>query len=272
MDVEKLPNLQAADLGSFADPHRPVLSLNWSAEGPHRVGGHAHSRAQIIYQIMGVYRVTTELGSWVVPPNQAIWIPSFIYHEAFTNDSASALMLFVDHSCTASLPQDCMVVAVSPLLAELLVRATRYGNDYPASGKEARLVDVMLDEFGSLQPTPLHLPLANDKRLRRVMDLLLEEPADARDLDELAAICGASSRTLARLFRKETGLTFLEWRKQLRLLEAIDLLGQGRPVTQVALAMGYRSASAFIAMFRRSLGASPNRYMANKRAGQDGFC
>lgn len=265
MDIEELPSLEAVDFGSHEDPNKPVLSLDWSAQGPHRVGGHSHPRAQIIYQATGVYRVKTELGSWVVPPGQAIWIPSFVYHEAFTNDSASALMLFVDRSCAASLPRECMVVAVSPLLAELLVRAVQYGNDYPATGREARLVEVMLDEFGNLEPAPLRLPLATDKRLRRVIDLLVEEPADGRDLDELAASCGASSRTLARLFRKETGLTFAEWRKQLRLLESIDLMGQGRSVTDVALQLGYQSTSAFIAMFRRSLGTSPGRYMTSGR-------
>ena len=260
MDVENLPSLAAVDFGSLQDPRTPVLSLDWSAKGPHRVGGHSHPRAQIIYQTSGVYRVTTELGSWVVPPNQAIWIPSDIYHEAFTNGSATALMLFVDRSYTDSLPQDCMVVGVSRLLAELLIRAVQYGNHYPDSGKEARLVEVMLDEFRSLEPAPLRLPLARDKRLRRLMNLLLEKPADERDLDELGALCGASGRTLARLFRKETGLTFAEWRKQLRLLEAIDLLGQGHPVTKVAFDLGYQSASAFIAMFRRSQGVCPGQY------------
>lgn len=261
MDVENLPKLKAPDFGGVEDPGRPVLSIDWSAEGPHRIPGHIHPRAQIIYQGTGVYRVNTAQGNWVVPPNQAIWIPSLVYHETFTNDSASARILFVDRSYTGVLPQECMVVGVSPLLAELLVRAVRYGNDYPASGKEARLVEVMLDEFGSLEAAPLQLPLASDKRLRRVMDLLLEEPAEDRGIGELAALCGASSRTLARLFSKETGMTFAEWRKQLRLLEAIDRLGRGQTVTQVALDMGYRSSSAFIAMFRRSLGAPPGLYL-----------
>lgn len=265
MDVESLPTLAVPDFGQLEDPDRPVLSLDWSAEGPHRVGGHTHSRAQIIYQSTGVYRVTTELGSWVVPPNQAIWIPSFIYHEAFTNHSASASMLFVDRSYTDALPQNCMVVSVGPLLAELFVRALRYGNEYPATGKEARLVKVMLDEFGALVPAPLHLPLARDKRLRRVMDLLLGAPTDGRGLEELAAQSGASSRTLARLFRKETGMTFAAWRKQLRLLEAIDLLGEGRSISEVAFELGYQSTSAFIAMFRRALGATPGRYMERGR-------
>ena len=261
MDVENLPKLRAADFGTVEDPRRPILSLNWSAEGPHRIPGHIHPRAQIIYQGTGAYRVNTERGNWVVPPNQAIWIPSLVYHEAFTNESASALMFFVDRSYTHVLPQECMVVGVSPLLSELFNRAVRYGNAYPTSGKAARVVEVMLDEIGSLEAAPLNLPLASDKRLCRVMDLLLDEPAEDRGIGELAVLCGASTRTLARLFRKETGMTFVEWRKQLRLLEAIDRLSQGQTVTQVALDMGYRSSSAFIAMFRRSLGAPPNRYM-----------
>lgn len=265
MDIENLPTLQAPDFGALDDPGRPVLSLDWSAEGPHRVPGHVHPRAQIIYQGSGVYRVNTPQGNWVVPPNQAIWIPPLIYHETFTNDSASALILFVDRSYTSALPDDCVVVGVSPLLSELFIRAVQYGNDHPTTGKEARLVEVILDELGSLKEAPLHLPLASDRRLQRVMDLLLEQPAEDRGIDELAALCGASGRTLARLFRKETGLTFAEWRKQLRLLEAIDRLGQGQPVTKVALDMGYRSSSAFIAMFRRSLGKSPSRYMKSGR-------
>jgi len=269
MDVENLPTLRAVDFGTLEDPERPVLSLDWSAEGPHRVPGHVHPRAQIIYQFTGVYRVKTALGSFVVPPNQAIWIPSLIYHETFTNDSARALMLFVDRTYTGNLSHDCMVVNVSPLLSELFIRAVQYGNDYPATGKEARFVEVMLDEIGSLEPAPLCLPLASDKRLRRVMDLLLEQPAEDRGIDQLAALCGASSRTIARLFRKQTGMTFAEWRRQLRLLEAIDLLGQGQSVTNVALEMGYRSPSAFVAMFHRTLGASPSHYMSRKRLVDD---
>ena len=261
MDVEKLPTLRTVDFGSLEDRRRPILSLDWSAEGPHRLPSHIHPRAQIIYQRTGVYRVNTPLGNWVVPPNQAIWIPSLIEHETFTNDSASALMLFVDRSFTDAMSHECMVVAVSPLLSELLARVVQYDNDYPASGKEERLVKVVLDEITNLQPAPLHLPLASDRRLRGVIDLLIEQPAEDRGIDELASLFGASGRTFARLFRKETGLTFAAWRRQLRLLEAIDRLGQGQSVTNVALDLGYRSSSAFIAMFRRSLGASPIRYM-----------
>jgi AraC-like DNA-binding protein len=260
MNVENLPILAARDFGHVVDPGRPVLSFAWSAEGPHRVQGHSHPRGQIIYQSRGVYRVATPLGNWVVPRHQVIWIPPGLPHETFTNDSAAALMLFVDPAHTAQLPLQCMVVAASTLLCELFERVVSNGNDYPLAGREERLIAVMLDELGALQPAPLHLPLAQDKRLGRIMDLLIANPADGRTLDELASCCAASSRTLERLFCKQTGMTFFEWRKQLRLLEAIDLLGQGKTVTSVALELGYNSPSAFIAMFRRSLGVCPGQY------------
>jgi AraC-like DNA-binding protein/quercetin dioxygenase-like cupin family protein len=260
MNVENLPILQAREFGFVIDPGRPVLSFEWSAEGPHRVSGHRHPRGQIIYQTRGVYRVTTSLDNWVVPRLQAIWIPPDLHHETFTSDSASALMLFVDGAHTGLLPPQCMVVSASPLLRELFTRVVHNGNDYPAGGRAARLIGVMLDELGALQPEPMHLPLARDKRLRRVMDLLLANPADERTLEELASECAASSRTLERLFSRQTGMTFFEWRKRLRLHEAIDRLGQGQSVTRVALALGYSSPSAFIAMFRRSQGVCPGQY------------
>jgi AraC-like DNA-binding protein len=100
------------------------------------------------------------------------------------------------------------------------------------------------------------------------MNRLLEAPSEERGLEELASQCGASGRTLARLFRKETGMTFVAWRKQLRLLEAIDLLGQGHSISQVAFEMGYQSTSAFIAMFHRTIGATPGRYMASRKPGR----
>ena len=72
-----------------------------------------------------------------------------------------------------------------------------------------------------------------------------------------AADCGASERTLARRFVAETGMTFGHWRERLRLMAAIPKLVDGQPVTRVALDLGYRSPSAFIAMFRRNLGTTP---------------
>ncbi|KPK55917.1 MAG: hypothetical protein AMS22_02965 [Thiotrichales bacterium SG8_50] len=238
-----------------------MLSVSYFAQGPHRIAGHAHPRAQILFPVDGVYRVNTPLGNWVVPPTQAIWIPPQIHHEVYANTSMTSLILFVDETYTSALPSECMVTNVSPLLRELFYRATQFGNDYSPGDKKSRFFSVLLDELNEMQPAPLHLPMAKDKRLLRIIDILLSNPADDRSLSELSRRVGASERTVARKFVKETGFTFAEWRKQQRLLEAIDRLAQGQSVSTVAVELGYSSSSAFIAMFRRSLGSSPGHYL-----------
>jgi len=143
----------------------------------------------------------------------------------------------------------------------LFLKVIEYGNDYAPGGREARLVDVMLDELDELEPAPPYLPLSDDKRLIRIMETLLENPANEKSFEEIAVNSGASTRTLSRLFSKSTGMSFGEWRKQLRLLVALDQLGQGHPVTRVAFDLGYKSTNAFTAMFKRTLGAPPGAYL-----------
>jgi AraC-like DNA-binding protein len=260
MNVENLTTLQPKDFGYWVDPERPIISLDYYAEGPHRIAGHAHPRAQILFPVDGVYRVNTPIGNWVVPPTQAIWIPPHIHHEVFANSSMNSLILFVDEAYTYPLPHECIVINVSPLLHELFYKAIEFGNDYSPGDKKSRFFSVLLDELNDMGPAPLHLPMAKDNRLLRIIDILLNDPADNRSLSELSQHVGASERTVARKFIKETGFTFTDWRKQHRLLEAIDRLAQGEAVGTIALDLGYKSSSAFIAMFRRSLGVSPGHY------------
>ncbi len=120
---------------------------------------------------------------------------------------------------------------------------------------------VIPDQLRALKAEPLHLPMPSDRRLRKITDGLTGNPADGRTLGDWARSAGASERTLARHFRRETGMTFGSWRQRLRLLTAIASLAEGRPVTAVAYDLGYESPSAFVAMFRRELGTPPGRYM-----------
>ena len=121
-------------------------------------------------------------------------------------------------------------------------------------------MEVALDQIRAVRVTPLHLPAAVDRRLSTVTRAIAETPGDSRGLKDWAACAGASSRTLARLFLRETGMTFRQWRQQARLLSALTRLAAGQPVTTVALDLGYDSPSAFIAMFRRALGETPGRF------------
>src|SRR5690606_10047538 len=122
-----------------------------------------------------------------------------------------------------------------------------------------RRLAVLLDELAVAPDGGLHLAPGRDPRLRRLTAALLADPADGRSLAAWGRAVGASQRTLARLFPAETGLTFTAWRWKARLLRALALLGEGQPVTRVALELGYSGPSAFIQAFRRDLGITPNQ-------------
>jgi AraC-like DNA-binding protein/mannose-6-phosphate isomerase-like protein (cupin superfamily) len=268
MNIANLPIAKPVDHGRVNDPQRPILTMSYRL-GPGRTPPHRHSRAHLFYCAEGVFQIVRKEATWMVPPSQAVWIPSNVEHSAYATQPVALLSLFVDASATAGLPDDCRVVHIAPLLRELILKAVEVGNEYAATGTHARLMQVVLDELQGLVPAPLSLPLAADKRVRQLCEALLAHPADERSLEAWAPRVGASARTLARLFVSETGLTFAEWRRQMRLLEAIDRLGKGQTVTRVALDLGYESPSAFIAMFRRTLGASPGKYFKNAELGSD---
>ena len=133
MNIENLPSLNPKYFGSVEDPALPILSIDSIAKGPHCFKGHDHPRAQILYPVRGVYRVRTPLGQWVVPPGQAIWIPSHVFHEVYSTDSVESLLLFIDEVYTVGLPQDCIVINVSSFLREMFVKAVMSGNDYTSN-------------------------------------------------------------------------------------------------------------------------------------------
>ncbi|WP_299617853.1 helix-turn-helix domain-containing protein, partial [Pelagibius sp.] len=252
--------------GELADAARPVAPLARDYAGPSRRDWHHHTRGQLLYASAGVMTVDTAAGTWVVAPEQAVWIPPGVEHQVIHQQAIAMRTLYIDPVVAAGLPGDCCVLAVPPLLRALILRAVEIGTDYGPEGPEARIMAVILDELGALEPEPLHLPQPRDPRLLKVTRAMTDDPADGRSLGGWARSAGASERTLARLFVKETGLTFGEWRERLRLMAAVARLAEGEAVTAVAYDLGYQSPSAFIAMFRRRLGDTPGRYL--KQAGE----
>jgi AraC-like DNA-binding protein len=119
---------------------------------------------------------------------------------------------------------------------------------------------IIIDLIEFRETVPLDLPIPRDPRLRNIFARLSEVPSDGRTIEQWGAHVGATGRTLSRLFRAETGMSFHQWRQQLRLLEATRLLGRGEPVTNISLDVGYSSLSAFVSAFRKALGVTPGRY------------
>ncbi len=254
------------DPAEFSDNPRPVVTLANDYPSGYEIAPHRHARAQLVYASQGVMTVTAAAGSWVVPPQRAVWMPAGAEHAVRVNRAISMRSLFIRPAAAPGLPKACRVVTVSSLLRALILRAMSIPPLYDEAGPDGRILRVILDELRALPSAPLHLPRARDGRLARVTEALLADPADARGLDAWARAAGASPRTLARLFAKETGLTFRAWRQRARLLHALVELAARKPVTSVAFEAGYDSPSAFIAAFKREFGTTPARYFRDQAA------
>jgi AraC-like DNA-binding protein len=221
---------------------------------------HRHDWHQLIYASEGVMTVHAGGGAWVVPPHRAVWVPAGVEHGISMAGPVSVRTLYLAPRVSEALPRACCAVNVSPLLRELILHTVALGMLDIGVPAQARLIAVLVDQLEVLPAVPLQLPMPRDSRAVRLAERLRARPSDPASLDQLAEGTGASARTLERLFRVETGLTFGQWRQRLRLLEALRLLADGRPVTAVAFDVGYESPSAFIAMFRHVLGTTPGRF------------
>jgi AraC-like DNA-binding protein/quercetin dioxygenase-like cupin family protein len=245
---------------------RPVAAMAKEFGDGHHIAPHTHERAQLIFAARGVMTISTPFGAWVVPPQRALWMPAGTVHEIRMAGTVSMRTLYVrSDDARECLPDTIRVVAVSPLLRELILRACSLPVLYDEAGPDGRVMKLIIDELAALPSLALDLPMPRDRRLHALCQRLRANPGDARSLDAWARDCGASARTLARLFRKETGLGFGDWRQQARLLAALARLAEGQPVTRIAPELGYDSASAFAAMFKRALGAPPSRYLDQGR-------
>ena len=226
-----------------------------------RFGAHAHAWAQLVYASEGVLEVRADGGAWVVPSERAIWIPAGLEHELLVVTRAKLRTLYLRPDLVDRLPAASRVLGVSPLLRELVLHIVAGGWLDAGDPEQARLARVLVDQLAPMRSEPaLDLPLPSDERARVVAARVQAEPGERVSLALLSRGSGASARTIERLFRAETGLTFGHWRQRVRLLESLRRLAAGESVTQVAFAVGYEQTSAFIAMFKRALGRTPGKY------------
>jgi AraC-like DNA-binding protein len=242
---------------------RPVAAWANDYAAGARLAPHRHSRGQLVFAASGVMNVTTARGTWVVPPSRAVWVPAEVEHGIAMSGAVAMRTIYVHKAAAGGLPEAPCVLNVSPLLRELILRAMDLPPLYSLRSADGRVMAMILDEIRSLPVMPLELPMPRDARLLRACAAVLADPGAARSFARLAKGTGASMRTLARLFRRETGLSFTRWRQQARLMEALRRLAAGAPITAVALDLGYATPSAFTYMFRRALGVPPSRFYAD---------
>lgn len=248
-----------------------ITTLQRDYRAGHVVALHFHEADQLVYASRGVMTVRTKDGIWVVPTDRAVWIPARIAHTITMSGAVAMRTLYLRRSLARTLPRSCCVVNVSPLLRELILQACGFRGLMRKISTQRHLIEIILDQLRAIQTVPLQLPHVADARASRIAKILHDDPSDSRPLAELCRLGGASKRTVERLFEQDAGMTFGRWRQQLRLLQAMQLLAEGAKVTHAALEAGYSTPSAFISMFRKTLGTTPAAYFrTTKNAAEQG--
>jgi AraC-like DNA-binding protein/quercetin dioxygenase-like cupin family protein len=229
---------------------------------------HRHDWWQLTWALSGVVNLETRHASFMAPTQRAIWIPPGIEHQATNASFTEMRSLYVASSLMRWAPDRCRVVAISPLVRELIMAISALPADYALEVQNERLIGVLVDQLEALPEVAFNLPMPEDPRLARICDSLQTQPDDNRTMAAWGKVVGLSERSLARLFMRQTGLSFGDWRQRMRLLLALNALERGERVTRVALDAGYASASAFIAAFRRNFGLTPTEMFRPEKVRQ----
>jgi AraC-like DNA-binding protein len=227
---------------------------------------HSHAEAQLCGLDGGLAILETDAGAWMCPPGRCVWIPSGMVHSLRSCGKISGWMVRVDTRERADLPVQPRILALSPLLKEIVARIMTWVENPEVSAAKQRLVDVLHDEICAASQIQLHLPFPRDPALKRLATRLAEDPKSPNDLAGLAREVGLSERSLFRNFQKETGLSPGRWRRQMQVVRSLELLTEGRSVTESAFEVGYESTGAFIRAFRQTVGVTPTVYAFERRS------
>lgn len=249
---------------------RPLYARTESMLPGSYVEAHHHPWVELTYAISGVLEIRTRTGNYAAVPQCAVWIPPETEHKVIAFGHTEMRSFYIDSAAISRSLTSCCVLQVSPLVRELIRHASTLPANYAENGSDGRLVQVLLDQLVLLPEAVFSLPLPQDSRLMTIYRALQSEPDDARTLGQWASTVGMSERSLTRMFRKETGLTFRLWRQRLRLLFSLAGLEEGRQVTRVALECGYESPSAYIDAFKQLFGRTPGDLFATPFSRADG--
>lgn len=223
-----------------------------SAITPHR-----HAWGQLNCPRHGSIRIAVPGKMWIVPRYRAVWVPPGIEHELVMLGHVEFHAVYVEPTASPLPLDECAVVEVSPLMRELVDALA--DNAIAEARRRQAAMHLLVEEIRAAPSLPLGLPLPDERRLRALCLAMMEDPGSENTLEDWAPRVGASARTLARLFQSELQTSFGDWRRQLRLARAIDLIGRGVPLAEVAAEVGYANAPAFSTMFRNALGFPPSR-------------
>ena len=243
-----------------------ISTLAYEYPAGHDVAEHAHGADQLVYATRGVMEISAGQCLWLTPPNLAVWIPAGTRHRIRMSGAVSIRTLYLRRGLLPRAPKICSVLYVSPFFRELVVEAVRIGQLRTTNHVHRALRDLILFQLRNASPVPTFVRLPEDSRALGVAEAFIANQADAPSLGALCRKVGVSVRTIQRTFRKEVGTSFEFWRRQVRLMKGIELLVAGRSVKTISAEVGYRQPSAFVELFRQTLGMTPRAWVAGLEA------
>lgn len=240
------------------DSHEgPVIGIA-SDIGLHDSGRHSHLRHQLLFSAAGSVTIELDKTLCLLPPGRAAWIPAGTVHRAVMRGVMAYRSLYF--SPTLPLPAlPLQIVEVNPLFFEVIERMAFWPWEMPET-QQASLIAVFCEEIQTARSENWTLQFPSDPRLSHWLDKVRTGELPPR-LGQLAQQVGACERTISRIFVKETGMNYQGWRQQWRLLKAMEMLSEGRPLSYVAQELEFVSDSAFIVFFRQHTGTTPSRYV-----------
>jgi AraC-like DNA-binding protein len=220
---------------------------------------HRHNYGQLIYAISGLLILRSALGIWMVPNGRGVWVPPLMEHSLEVLADSEMRCAYLDGDLSGRIRGRCTVVAVTPLLRELILYVA---DNAPPLEEEIEsslgtLISAIVDKAIT---SAFEIPTPKEPGLLTIFRQLIDNPGDNRSCSEWADAAGTTERSMCRHLKKETGMTFRIWKQQIRLLMSLEKLAKGEPVTNVAMDVGYKTTSAFITAFRQTFGTTPNIY------------
>jgi AraC-like DNA-binding protein len=249
-----------ADISPATMPRFLGAALDYP--GGTTIDWHRHETGQLVHAVAGSMRLFTESTVVLLPPTMAVWVPPARTHRLEFSRPAAMRTLYVRPGDLPRTDRSCRVLAVSPLLRELILAVMPDTVPAMVSRRRRALFDLLAAELAEAPEVTLTLPLPGDDRIRPLAERALADPGAVGSVTAWTATAAASAKTVERLFRRQTGLTPSQWLRQARLMAAVAWLAEGRSVTTIALDLGYGTPSAFSYMFRRALGVAPSRFLA----------
>ncbi len=240
---------------------RPVIAFSGFFPDGHSLKPHQHRRGQLVTGATGLIIVSTTEDTWVLPPQRGMWLPSMIIHQVQMVGDVMMQSLYVEPDAIESMPSDCQVVSVSPLLRSLMREAVDLPLEYDLTGRSGAVMELVQDEMHRSPILPLSLHFPAKGHVSALCRQFVERPNIHESVDTWADALDISRRSFTRLFRREVGTSFAAWRQQACLMCALPRLAAGKPVAVVAAELGYESPAAFTLMFRRTFGSPPLVYL-----------